>query len=130
MAAITGRWTAKEDVKVVNVDGGDVLALFQNFTLDVTADEIDVGAARDTWKAREFGTLDWSLRVTSLLNATPKFIASCISAGVIVVSISCTTFYFVGSGMITGAPLTGDNPMTEECTVVSAGLTAPTMTFS
>jgi len=129
MAAISGRWTAKEDVKVLSVDGANVLAVFQNFALDITADEIDVTAAQDSWKKREFGVLDWSMRVTALLATAPAFMASCISGGTIVVSVSCTTFDFLGTGMITGSPLTGDNPMTEEVTVVSAGA-APTIGFT
>jgi len=129
MASITGRWTAKEDAKVVSIDGEDVIAIFQNFGLDVTAEEIDVSAAQDTWKKREFGVLDWSLRVSKLVNAAPKFMSSCVSGGVISVIISCTAFAFTGTGMITGSPFTGDNPMTEEVTVVSAG-TDPDITFA
>jgi len=130
MAAITGRWTAKEDVKVLRVDTADVLAVFQNFGLDITAEEIDVTAARDLWKKREFGVLDWSMRVSSLLATDGvQFMASCIDGGTIVVSISCTTLDFLGTGMITGSPLTGDNPMTEEVTVVSAGA-SPTISFA
>ena len=129
MAAITERHTAKEDVTVMTVDGADVLAIFRTASLEITADEIDVTAAQDNWKMREFGTFDWRVTASTLLTATPKFVMSVISGGTIVVSLSCTGFSFLGTGMMTNVPYNIDNPMTEECTVLSAGA-APTISTS
>jgi len=128
MASITGRQTALEDVTVLSVDGKDVVALFRNATFEVTSEEIDVTALRDTWKKREFGILDWRMTCTNLVHTSPKYLASIISGGTIVVSFASTGFTFLGTGMITGVPLNIDNPMTEEVTILSAG-DAPTVTF-
>lgn len=127
MAAITGRHIALEDVSVVIIDGSDVAAIFKNMSLDTSQEEVDVTAAMDTWKKREGGTKDWQMRVTSLVQSTPKFLDMIVSGGVIVVSISSTGFNFIGSGLITGANLSIDNPFTEEATIISAG-EAPTIT--
>jgi len=128
MASITGRQTALEDVTVLSVGGKDVVALFRNATFEVTSEEIDVTALRDTWKKREFGILDWRMTCTNLVHTNPKYLASIISGGTIVVSFASTGFSFLGTGMITGVPLNIDNPMTEEVTILSAG-DAPTVTF-
>lgn len=128
MAAITSRQTALEDVSVLNIDSNDVVALFRSATFEVTSEEIDVTALRDTWKKREQGVLDWRMTCTNLVHASPKYLASIISGGTCVVSFASTGFTFLGTGMITGVPLNIDNPMTEEVTIISAG-DAPTMTF-
>jgi hypothetical protein len=103
--------------------------LFRTGKLEVTAQEIDVTAARDEWKKREFGVLDWQMTLTNLVSTSPKYLALCISGGTIVVSVASTGLNFLGTGMITGAPLSLDNPMTEEVTVLSAG-NAPDVTYS
>lgn len=122
MAALTGRYTAKEDVTAFKVAGTDVLATFRSGTLEITCDEIDVTALKDAWKKREFGTLDWRVTCSHLISASPAFVAACVAGGVIVISINTTGgFAFLGTGMITGAPLNLDNPVTEDITVVSAG---------
>jgi len=129
MAAITSRQTALEDVSVLNIDGNDVVALFRSATFEVTSEEIDVTALRDTWKKREQGVLDWRMTCTNLVRTSPKYLESIISGGTCVVSFASTGFTFLGTGMITGVPLNIDNPMTEEVTIISAG-DKPTMTFS
>lgn len=128
MAAITSRQTALEDVSVLNIDSKDVVALFRSATFEVTSEEIDVTALRDTWKKREQGVLDWRMTCTNLVHTSPKYLESIISGGTCVVSFASTGFTFLGTGMITGVPLNIDNPMTEEVTIISAG-DAPTMTF-
>lgn len=128
MAAITSRQTALEDVSVLNIDSNDVVALFRSATFEVTSEEIDVTALRDTWKKREQGVLDWRMTCTNLVHTSPKYLESIISGGTCVVSFESTGFTFLGTGMITGVPLNIDNPMTEEVTIISAG-DAPTMTF-
>lgn len=128
MAAITSRQTALEDVSVLNIDSKDVVALFRSATFEVTSEEIDVTALRDTWKKREQGVLDWRMTCTNLVHTSPKYLESIISGGTCVVSFESTGFTFLGTGMITGVPLNIDNPMTEEVTIISAG-DAPTMTF-
>lgn len=128
MAAITSRQTALEDVSVLNIDSNDVVALFRSATFEVTSEEIDVTALRDTWKKREQGVLDWRMTCTNLVHTSPKYLESIISGGTCVVSFESTGFTFIGTGMITGVPLNIDNPMTEEVTIISAG-DAPTMTF-
>ena len=128
MAAITSRQTALEDVSVLNIDSKDVVALFRSATFEVTSEEIDVTALRDTWKKREQGVLDWRMTCTNLVHTSPKYLESIISGGTCVVSFESTGFTFLGTGMITGVPLNIDNPMTEEVTIISAGA-APTMTF-
>lgn len=128
MAAITSRQTALEDVSVLDIDGNDVVALFRSATFEVTSEEIDVTALRDTWKKREQGVLDWRMTCTNLVHTSPKYLESIISGGTCVVSFESTGFTFLGTGMITGVPLNIDNPMTEEVTIISAG-DAPTMTF-
>lgn len=128
MAAITSRQTALEDVSVLNIDSNDVVALFRSATFEVTSEEIDVTALRDTWKKREQGVLDWRMTCTNLVHTSPKYLESIISGGTCVVSFASTGFTFLGTGMITGVPLNIDNPMTEEVTIISAG-DAPTMTF-
>ena len=128
MAAITSRQTALEDVSVLNIDSKDVVALFRSATFEVTSEEIDVTALRDTWKKREQGVLDWRMTCTNLVHTSPKYLESIISGGTCVVSFESTGFTFLGTGMITGVPLNIDNPMTEEVTIISAG-DAPSMTF-
>lgn len=128
MAALTSRQTALEDVSVLTVDGQDVVGLFRNATFEVTSEEIDVTAARDAWKKREFGIKDWRMTATNLVHTSPKYLESIISGGTIIVSFASTGFNFLGTGMITGTPLTIDNPMTEEVTILSAG-DAPTISF-
>lgn len=128
MAAITSRQTALEDVSVLNIDSKDVVALFRSATFEVTSEEIDVTALRDTWKKREQGVLDWRMTCTNLVHTSPKYLESIISGGTCVVSFESTGFTFIGTGMITGVPLNIDNPMTEEVTIISAG-DAPSMTF-
>lgn len=128
MAAITSRQTALEDVSVLNIDSNDVVALFRSATFEVTSEEIDVTALRDTWKKREQGVLDWRMTCTNLVHTSPKYLESIISGGTCVVSFESTGFTFIGTGMITGVPLNIDNPMTEEVTIISAG-DAPSMTF-
>lgn len=128
MAAITSRQTALEDVSVLNIDSNDVVALFRSATFEVTSEEIDVTALRDTWKKREQGVLDWRMTCTNLVHTSPKYLESIISGGTCVVSFASTGFTFLGTGMITGVPLNIDNPITEEVTIISAG-DAPTMTF-
>lgn len=128
MAAITSRQTALEDVSVLSIDSKDVVALFRSATFEVTSEEIDVTALRDTWKKREQGVLDWRMTCTNLVHTSPKYLESIISGGTCVVSFESTGFTFLGTGMITGVPLNIDNPMTEEVTILSAG-DAPNMTF-
>ena len=128
MAAITSRQTALEDVSVLSIDSKDVVALFRSATFEVTSEEIDVTALRDTWKKREQGVLDWRMTCTNLVHTSPKYLESIISGGTCVVSFESTGFTFLGTGMITGVPLNIDNPMTEEVTIISAG-DAPSMTF-
>lgn len=126
---ITGRHVALIDVTVLSIAGSSVLALFRNASLEVTSAEIDVTAAQDDWKQREFGTLDWSMRCTNLVSGSPKYIAAAISGGVVLVSVASTGFNWLSTGMITGAPLTIDNPFTEEITIVSAG-GSPTVSYT
>lgn len=128
MAALTERFTAKEDVTVFTIDGTNVLAIFQTGTINITRDEIDVTAAQDTWKQRENGTADWSVDCSKLVLTSPTFLDSIVDGGVIVVSISTTGMSFLGTGILTTGTLNIDNPMTEDCTVVSAGA-APTITI-
>lgn len=129
MAAITGRFTALEDVSVFTVDANNVKALFRSATLEVTADEIDVTALLDAWKKREYGTYDWRVTCSKLISASPVLMESMISGGTILVSFATDAgFNFLGTGMISGAPLNVDNPMTEDITILSAGA-SPVITF-
>jgi hypothetical protein len=128
MAAITEKFTAKEDVTVFSIDGSDVLAIFQTGTINISRDEIDVSAAQDSWKQRENGTADWSVDCSKLVKTSPIFLDSIVDGGLILVSISTTGMDFLGTGMLTTGTLNIDNPMTEDCTVVSAGA-APTITI-
>lgn len=128
IAAITSRQTALEDVSVLSIDGNDVVGLFRNATFEITSEEIDVTALTDEWKQREQGVMDWRMTCTNLVHTSPKYLESIISGGTCVVSFEATGFTFLGTGMITGVPLNVDNPLTEECTILSAG-GAPTMTF-
>ena len=129
MATITGLWTAKEDVSVFSVDGNSVIALFRSGSLEFTADEIDMTALQDAYKKREFGTLDWRVTASKLVNPSPVFVESLISGGPILVSFATTSgLDFLGTGMITGVPLAIDNPMAEDITIVGAG-NAPTISF-
>ncbi len=132
MATITKRATAKEDVTVLSIDGNSVVGIFRTASMEITADEIDLTAAQDTWKQREFGTLDWRMTCSTLVSVKPQFIESIISGGTIVVQCVMsgfgTTFSFLGTGMITGTPLNIDNPVTQDITIVSAGA-SPTVTF-
>ena len=121
MAAITGRMTALEDVSVLSIDSNDVVGLFRNASFEITSEEIDVTAALDTWKKREQGVLDWRMTCTNLVETSPKYLASIVSGGTCIVSFTGAGLTFVGTGMITGAPLTIDNPVTEEVTILSAG---------
>ena len=130
MAAITGRFTALEDVNVFTVDGEDIKGVFRSATLEVTADEIDVTALTDPWKQREFGTFDWRVTASSLIKVSPKFLNMIISGGTIIVSFATDSgFTFLGTGMITGVPMNIENPMMEEVTILSAG-SSPTITFT
>jgi len=129
LAALTGRQTALEDVTVLSVNGQSVIGLFRNATFEVTSEEIDVTALRDSWKKREFGIMDWRMTCTNLVETSPKYLQSIISGGTILVSFASTGFNFLGTGMITGVPLNIDNPMTEEVTVLSAG-SSPTISFT
>jgi len=108
-------------VSVLSIDAQDVVAIFRNASFEVTAEEIDVTAARDAWKQREAGIKDWRMQCSGLVKTSPKYIASIVSGGTIMVSFVTTGFNFLGTGMMTGAPLTIDNPLIEEVTVVSAG---------
>ena len=128
MGTITGRHVAITDVTVLSIDTVSVLALFRNANFEITTEEIDVTAAQDTYKKREEGVKDWRMTCTNLVLASPKYLASIVSGGVILVSFVSTGFNFLGTGMMTGASLAIDNPFTEETTVLSAG-NAPTMTF-
>lgn len=129
MAAITGRHTSLEDVKAVIIDGTDAVALFTSLTLDFTADEIDVTSLTDSWKKREYGTRDWSMRLSSLIHTTPKFIDTFISGGVVVVSVSATGFTMSASAMLPSNSLAYENPAKEDITVMSAG-EAPVVTIA
>lgn len=130
MAAITGRWTAKEDIAVFSVGSNDIKGIFRSGSLEVTADEIDVTALLDTWKKREYGTLDWRITCSKMIETSPVLMETMISGGTVVVSLATDAgFDFIGTGMISGAPMTLDNPMTEDITILSAG-DAPTITFT
>lgn len=97
--------------------------------MEITAEEIDVTALLDAWKKREYGTYDWRVTCSKLIATSPVLMESMISGGTIVVSIATDAgFDFIGTGMITGAPMALDNPMKEDITVLSAG-NAPTITF-
>ena len=128
MAAITGRQTSLEDVTILSVDGQDVVGLFRSASFEITSEEIDVTALTDQWKKREQGTYDWRMTCSNLVETSPKYLESIVSGGTCIVSFASTGFTFLGTGMITGTPLTIDNPLSEECTILSAG-DAPTMTF-
>lgn len=128
MGDITGRWVAISDVSIFTVGDEDVKAIFRNANLEVTAEEIDVTVAMDLWRKREYGVRDWRVTCSNLVETSSKFIEKVVDGGTIVVSFQTEDgFSFVGEGMITGSPLSIDNPMTEEITVVSAG-EAPTIT--
>ena len=117
-------------MSVFSVDGNDISGIFRSGTLEVTADEIDVTALLDTWKKREYGTYDWRVTCSKLIETSPVLMESMISGGTIIVSFATTAgFDFIGTGMISGAPLNVDNPMTEDITILSAG-DSPTITFA
>ena len=129
MAAITGRFTALEDVSIFKIGADSIAGLFRSATLEVTADEIDVTALLDTWKKREYGTYDWRVTCSMLIQTSPVLMETMISGGTCVVSFKTDAgFNFLGTGMISGAPLNVDNPMTEDITILSAGA-SPTISF-
>ena len=112
------------------VGSNDIKGIFRSGSLEVTADEIDVTALLDTWKKREYGTLDWRVTCSKMIETSPVLMKTMISGGTVVVSIATDSgFDFIGTGMISGAPMTLDNPMTEDITILSAG-DAPTITFT
>jgi len=128
MGSISNRQTALYDVTVLTVDGSDVVGLFRNATFEVTTEEIDVSALLDEWKQREEGPKDWRMTCTNLVETSAKYLDSIVSGGACVVSFEMTGLKFLGTGMMTGVPLSIDNPITEEVTIVSAG-GAPTITI-
>ena len=114
----------------MTVDSNDIKGKFRSATLEVTADEIDVTALLDTWKKREYGTYDWRVTCSTLIETSPVLMKTMISGGTCVVSFATDSgFDFIGTGMISGAPLNVDNPMTEDITILSAG-DPPTITFT
>lgn len=67
---------------------------------------------------------------SKMIETSPVLMSTMISGGVVVVSIATDSgFDFIGTGMISGAPMALDNPMTEDITILSAGA-APTITFT
>ncbi|MBW2671798.1 MAG: hypothetical protein JRD89_00100 [Deltaproteobacteria bacterium] len=122
MGALTNRLTCY-DVTVMDISGVSVLALFREASLEITIDEIDVSAAQDTWKQREFGQGDWRFTCTKLISGSVEFVNMALNRQPVIVSTDIGGVSIVGTGIITGVPINvGANAaQTEQITIVSAG---------
>mgnify|MGYP001040309217 FL=1 len=125
MGALTGR-LINQDITLMSISGTSVLALFTEASIEISVEEIDVSAAKDVWKQREFGQRDWRMTCTKLISGSSDFVDMVLSSQPVVVSTNIGGVSFTGTGIVTGVPLNAGDPQNEQITVVSAG-GAPTI---
>lgn len=105
------------DITIMNVDGSNVLAYFQNCGYTLSRELIDVGAAQDTWAQREFCKNDLEFTLGKIMYEDEDLSTLFLAGGTVYVScdIAGKTLYFIG--VMENASVTSGNPMTENATI-------------
>ena len=123
MARLIGR-----DGALMAVGGTSVLADYSSATLTFSTDEYDVTAIEDTWKQRVPGMHDWEVSIEKFVVTSSVFQALVIAGATVVVSGSFGGKTFVGTGMITNAPVTSPfGGVVESVTLRAAVGTSPSL---
>jgi len=122
MGTLTDRRYAK-DVTVLAISGVSILAKYREASIEMTGDEVDMTALKDTWKQREIDVLDWRMTLTSLESDTAKaeFVDMYIDQAPVIVSTNIAGMTFIGTGVITSLTLDGGSPQTQAATIVQCG---------
>ena len=111
------------DVTILSIDGQDVLATYRECTLTISAAEIDVSAAKDTWARRNEGKKDWELTCSKVIETNEVFLTTVKDGGEVVVSafIAGRTFTATGRAVNARATAGNDAAQIEEITIRNAG---------
>lgn len=115
------------DITILNINGSDVLAYFQNCGYTMSRELIDVSAAQDTWVQREFCRDDLEFTLGKIMYEDEDLSTLFMAGSTVYVccDIAGKTLYFVG--VMENANVASGNPMTEGATIRNAGGT-PTLT--
>jgi len=122
MGTLTDRRYAK-DVTILEISGVSMLARYREASVEMTADEVDMTALKDTWKQREIDVLDWRMSLSSLEPDTAKaeLVDMYIDQAPVIISTNIAGMSFIGTGVITSLTLDGGSPQTQAATIVQSG---------
>lgn len=110
------------DVALFSISGTDVLALYSSATLSLSANEIDLTAAKDDWVNRRTGTRDWEISCTKFIEATSSFMNMIVTGGQAAVSCDIGGSTFSAKGNVVDASISaGTGEQSEDCTIRGYG---------
>jgi len=115
------------DITIMDIGGVNILAVFTDFSITITQEEIDVSSPQDTWKQREQCVKDWNISATKLMLTSGDFAALIIAGGAVTVCTNLGGDTFYGTGIISSVGINSGSPQNETIEIMSGG-GSPTLT--